>query len=114
MGVASPSFPDPPLCEGVGGSRSAACRFDGVVVYDRRYLNPTQFIDAIAPTDEGFSRIHREQYSICVLNSHKKCRAELTVELVFRVADGSRRGLVSYEDFVVFETCSLLSSSAAC
>jgi len=30
---------------------------------------------------------------------------------VFRVADGSRRGLVSYEDFVVFETRSSAPTS---
>jgi hypothetical protein len=31
----------------------------------RRYLTPTQFIEAIAPTEEGFNRIKREQYSVC-------------------------------------------------
>ncbi|GFZ43677.1 Aspartate-glutamate carrier 1 [Saitozyma sp. JCM 24511] len=48
----------------------------------KKYLSPSQFIDAIAPTDEGFSRIRREQYSI-----------------LFRVADGAKRGIVSFEDF---------------
>ncbi|ORX36058.1 putative mitochondrial inner membrane protein [Kockovaella imperatae] len=52
-----------------------------------KYLTATEFIDAIAPTEEGFNRIKREQYSI-----------------LFRVADISRRGLVSFDDFVVFET----------
>ncbi|EIW72497.1 hypothetical protein TREMEDRAFT_41792 [Tremella mesenterica DSM 1558] len=56
-------------------------------VEGKKYLNPTQFIDAIAPTDEGFNRIKREQYAV-----------------LFRVADVSKRGLVSFEDFVVFET----------
>ncbi|WVQ82660.1 hypothetical protein IAT38_004792 [Cryptococcus sp. DSM 104549] len=53
----------------------------------KKYLTPSQFIDAIAPTDEGFSKIKREQYTN-----------------LLRVADSSRRGLVSFEDFVVFET----------
>ncbi|WWC86396.1 uncharacterized protein L201_001272 [Kwoniella dendrophila CBS 6074] len=56
-------------------------------VEGKKYLNPSQFIDAIAPTDEGFSKIKREQYTN-----------------LFKVADGSNRGLVSWEDFVVFET----------
>ncbi|WVO19986.1 uncharacterized protein IAS62_001276 [Cryptococcus decagattii] len=53
----------------------------------QKFLNPSQFIDAIAPTDEGFSKIRREQYGN-----------------LFKVADSTRRGLVSFEDFVLFET----------
>ncbi|KIR24999.1 solute carrier family 25 (mitochondrial aspartate/glutamate transporter), member 12/13 [Cryptococcus deuterogattii LA55] len=53
----------------------------------QKFLNPSQFIDAIAPTDEGFSKIKREQYGN-----------------LFKVADSTRRGLVSFEDFVLFET----------
>lgn len=30
-----------------------------------RYLEPSSFIDAVAPTEEGFNRISRQQYSIC-------------------------------------------------
>lgn len=30
-----------------------------------RYLDPSSFIDAVAPTEEGFNRISRQQYSIC-------------------------------------------------
>ncbi|WWC58629.1 uncharacterized protein I303_101173 [Kwoniella dejecticola CBS 10117] len=62
-------------------------RFAKEEVEGKKYLNPTQFIDAIAPTDEGFSKIKKEQYTN-----------------LFKVADNSRRGLVSWEDFVVFET----------
>ena len=29
-----------------------------------RYLEPSSFIDAVAPTEEGFNRISRQQYSI--------------------------------------------------
>lgn len=31
----------------------------------KKYLDTTQFIDAIAPPEEGFHRIKREQYSLC-------------------------------------------------
>ncbi|WVO17274.1 hypothetical protein L204_104966 [Cryptococcus depauperatus] len=63
-------------------------RFAKEELEGKKYLTPSQFIDAIAPTDEGFSKIKREQYGN-----------------LFRVADSSDRGLVSFEDFVVFETC---------
>ncbi|WVW82453.1 hypothetical protein I302_104463 [Kwoniella bestiolae CBS 10118] len=62
-------------------------RFAKEEVEGKKYLNPSQFIDAIAPTDEGFSKIKREQYTN-----------------LFKVADNAGRGLVSWEDFVVFET----------
>ncbi|WWD17747.1 hypothetical protein CI109_102188 [Kwoniella shandongensis] len=62
-------------------------KFASEEVEGKKYLTPAQFVDAIAPTDEGFSKIKREQYTN-----------------LFRVADSSRRGLVSFEDFVVFET----------
>ncbi|UOH80245.1 hypothetical protein LQV05_002896 [Cryptococcus neoformans] len=62
-------------------------RFAKEEIDGQKFLNPSQFIDAIAPTDEGFSKIKREQYGN-----------------LFRVADSARRGLVSFEDFVVFET----------
>ncbi|KAJ9107909.1 hypothetical protein QFC19_002652 [Naganishia cerealis] len=52
----------------------------------KRYLNADSFIDAIAPA-EDFSKIKRAQYGI-----------------LFRVADINARGLISWEDFTVFET----------
>lgn len=51
-----------------------------------RFLDADSFIDAIAPS-EDFTKIKRAQYAI-----------------LFHVADISRRGLVSWEDFTVFET----------
>ncbi|KZT27699.1 mitochondrial carrier [Neolentinus lepideus HHB14362 ss-1] len=51
-----------------------------------RYLDRDQFVNAIAPTGD-LTRIGRAQFAI-----------------LFRVADSSRRGLVSWDDFVVFET----------
>ncbi|KAF8527409.1 mitochondrial inner membrane protein [Hysterangium stoloniferum] len=50
------------------------------------YLDIDTFINAIAPTGD-LDKIDRAQYAI-----------------LFRVADSSRRGLVSWDDFVVFET----------
>ena len=51
-----------------------------------RYLDTESFVKAIAPA-EDLTKIGRKQFSI-----------------LFRVADTSKRGLVSWEDFVVFET----------
>jgi solute carrier family 25 aspartate/glutamate transporter 12/13 len=50
-----------------------------------RYLDTDQFVTSIAPS--GDLKIGREQWSI-----------------LFRVADKNRRGLVSWDDFLVFET----------
>ncbi|KAG8680964.1 mitochondrial aspartate-glutamate transporter agc1 [Ceratobasidium sp. 394] len=55
-------------------------------VKGQKFLDKDSFVNAIAPK-EDFSRIHRDQFGI-----------------LFRVADSSRRGLVSWDDFVVFET----------
>ncbi|TFK56855.1 mitochondrial carrier [Heliocybe sulcata] len=55
-------------------------------VNGERYLGRDQFVNAIAPSGD-LSRIGRAQFAI-----------------LFRVADSSRRGLVSWDDFVVFET----------
>ncbi|KAJ6520104.1 mitochondrial inner membrane protein [Mycena sanguinolenta] len=56
------------------------------VVNDEKYLDPESFVNAIAPTGD-LSKFGRAQFAI-----------------LFRVADTSRRGLVSWEDFTVFET----------
>jgi solute carrier family 25 aspartate/glutamate transporter 12/13 len=54
--------------------------------HDCRFLDSDSFVNAIAPISD-LSKIHRAQFAI-----------------LFRVADVSRRGLVSWEDFTVFET----------
>lgn len=51
-----------------------------------RFLDPESFVNAIAPKND-VTKIVREQFAI-----------------LFRIADTSRRGLVSWEDFTVFET----------
>ncbi|OSD06211.1 mitochondrial carrier [Trametes coccinea BRFM310] len=56
------------------------------VVDGQKYLNSEQFVNAIAPKGD-LSKIGRAQFAT-----------------LFRVADTSKRGLVSWEDFVVFET----------
>lgn len=56
------------------------------VAFTTRYLDPENFVNAIAPTVD-LSKIGRAQFAI-----------------LFRVADTSKRGLVSWSDFTVFET----------
>nr|GAT57466.1 mitochondrial inner membrane protein [Mycena chlorophos] len=56
------------------------------VVNGEKYLDPETFVNAIAPSGD-LSKIGRSQFGI-----------------LFRVADTSKRGLVSWDDFIVFET----------
>lgn len=57
-----------------------------VVIDGERYLDPDNFVNAIAPKSDS-TKIGRAQFAI-----------------LFRVADSSKRGLVSWDDFTVFET----------
>lgn len=52
----------------------------------RRYLAEADFVSAIAPTGD-FAKISQQQYG-----------------LLFRIADQRKRGKVSWEDFLYFET----------
>jgi solute carrier family 25 aspartate/glutamate transporter 12/13 len=52
----------------------------------QRFLDRDNFVNAIAPTGD-LTKIGRAQFAI-----------------LFRVADTSKRGLVSWSDFTVFET----------
>ncbi|PFH52240.1 hypothetical protein AMATHDRAFT_140308 [Amanita thiersii Skay4041] len=56
------------------------------LVNGEKFLDQESFVNAIAPNGD-LSKISRPQFA-----------------LLFRVADTSRRGLVSWEDFTVFET----------
>lgn len=56
------------------------------VVNGEKFLDPDSFVNAIAPK-EDLSKIGRAQFAI-----------------LFRVADASRRGLLSWTDFTVFQT----------
>ncbi|KAF9015681.1 mitochondrial carrier domain-containing protein [Cyathus striatus] len=56
------------------------------VINGEKFLDPESFVNAIAPK-EDLTKIGRAQFAI-----------------LFRVADASRRGLVSWDDFTVFET----------
>ncbi|KAI1352532.1 mitochondrial carrier domain-containing protein [Xylaria sp. FL0043] len=79
-------------------------------------MGPDEFIDAIAPADEDYSKIHRDQYGILFrvadrsgsgrvtlgdwatfLNLLNKSDAEY--EIAFRLFDVDRTGTVKYEDF---------------
>lgn len=55
-------------------------------VLSGRFLSPEQFVNAIAPNGD-LSKIGRAQFTT-----------------LFRVADATRRGLVSWDDFVIFQT----------
>jgi solute carrier family 25 aspartate/glutamate transporter 12/13 len=57
-----------------------------VVIDGEKYLDPDNFVNAIAPKTDS-TKIGRAQFAI-----------------LFRVADSSKRGLVSWDDFTVFET----------
>jgi hypothetical protein len=51
----------------IGTQKRDLTESSGFYVYDGangRYLEPSSFIDAVAPTEEGFNRISRQQYSI--------------------------------------------------
>ncbi|KAH9951010.1 mitochondrial carrier [Amylocystis lapponica] len=56
------------------------------VVEGQKFLTSEQFVNAIAPSGD-LSKIGRTQFA-----------------MLFRVADAGKRGLVSWDDFVVFET----------
>ncbi|KAF8971731.1 mitochondrial carrier domain-containing protein [Flammula alnicola] len=56
------------------------------VINGEKYLDTESFVNAIAPKGD-LTKIGRSQFAI-----------------LFRIADTSRRGLVSWEDFTVFET----------
>lgn len=56
------------------------------VINGEKFLDPESFVNAIAPKGD-LTKIDRAQFSV-----------------LFRVADTSRRGLVSWEDYTVFET----------
>ena len=45
---------------------------------DGRYLEPSSFIDAVAPTEEGFNRISRQQYSICMYSSSSRADSSVS------------------------------------
>jgi len=57
-----------------------------VTVNSDKFLNPDQFVNAIAPKGD-LTKIGRAQFAT-----------------LFPVADSSKRGLVSWDDFVVFQT----------
>ncbi|KNZ49884.1 hypothetical protein VP01_471g3 [Puccinia sorghi] len=52
-----------------------------------RFLDEEGFINAVAPSNETFHKIHKSQYSI-----------------LFKIADLEKSGKVTWDDFVVFQT----------
>ena len=67
-------------------SDSIARRLPSLTTYVTRFLDQENFVNAISPKGD-LTKIGRAQFA-----------------LLFRVADTTKRGLVSWEDFTVFET----------
>ena len=55
--------------------------------HNHRFLDEEGFINAVAPSNETFHKIHKSQYSI-----------------LFKIADLEKSGKVTWDDFVVFQT----------
>lgn len=79
-------------------------------------MGPEEFVEAIAPTNEDYSKIHREQYSILFRVADRSGTGRLTLgdwaaflnllnksdaeyEIAFRLFDVDRNGTVKYDDF---------------
>ncbi|GAP84111.1 putative calcium-binding mitochondrial carrier protein aralar1 protein [Rosellinia necatrix] len=79
-------------------------------------MGPAEFVEAIAPSDEDYSKIHREQYGILFRVADRSGSGQVTLgdwaaflnllnksdaeyEIAFRLFDVDRNGTVKYEDF---------------
>ncbi|KAI0119897.1 mitochondrial carrier domain-containing protein [Nemania sp. FL0031] len=79
-------------------------------------MGPEEFVDAIAPADEDYSKIHRNQYGILFRVADRSGAGQVTLgdwaaflnllnksdaeyEIAFRLFDVDRTGAVKYEDF---------------
>ncbi|CAG8553598.1 31798_t:CDS:2 [Gigaspora margarita] len=60
-------------------------RFASVEISGQKFMNQNDFISAIAP-GEDYKKIQKEQFGI-----------------LFRIADKEKKGLISFQDFVIFE-----------
>ncbi|CAG8765942.1 11492_t:CDS:1, partial [Racocetra persica] len=60
-------------------------RFASVEIDGQKYMNQDDFVSAIAP-GEDYKKIQKEQFGI-----------------LFRIADNGKKGLISFQDFVIFE-----------
>ncbi|CAG8714964.1 5568_t:CDS:2, partial [Racocetra fulgida] len=56
-----------------------------VEIDGQKYMNQDDFVSAIAP-EEDYKKIQKEQFGI-----------------LFRIADNGKKGLISFQDFVIFE-----------
>lgn len=80
------------------------------------YMGPEEFIDAIAPPNEDYHKISRDQYGLLFRVADRKGTGKVTIrdwaafenllmkpdaeyEIAFRLFDVSRTGSVKYEDF---------------
>lgn len=67
-------------------SAAAFTKFASIEVDGKKYLSVDDFVDAIAPQKEDYHKIHRHSYAV-----------------LFQVADRSKAGKVSSEDWEAFE-----------
>ncbi|KAH9904832.1 calcium-binding mitochondrial carrier protein Aralar1 [Xylariomycetidae sp. FL2044] len=80
------------------------------------YMGPDEFIEAIAPPDEDYGKIHRDQYTLLFSVADRRGKGRITIgdwaafenllmkpdaeyEIAFRLFDVDRTGVVKYEDF---------------
>ncbi|TGJ85985.1 hypothetical protein E0Z10_g2758 [Xylaria hypoxylon] len=83
---------------------------------DEPVMGPDEFITAIAPADEDYSKIHRDQYGILFSVADRSGSGQVTLgdwaaflnllnksdaeyEIAFRLFDVDRTGTIKYEDF---------------
>ncbi|CAG8594403.1 13301_t:CDS:2 [Cetraspora pellucida] len=60
-------------------------KFASVEIDGQKYMNQDDFVSAVAP-GEDYKKIRKEQFGI-----------------LFRIADNGKKGLISFQDFVIFE-----------
>ncbi|ANB13369.1 Agc1p [Sugiyamaella lignohabitans] len=67
-------------------SRKTFDKFASIIENGQKYLSQDDFLNAIAPPNEDYHKIHRNSYAV-----------------LFQVADRSKAGRVSWNDWVAFE-----------
>ncbi|KAG6357102.1 hypothetical protein INS49_014979 [Diaporthe citri] len=106
--------------EPVQVSAQTKARFNSNAVKDpgsgELYMGPDEFINAVAPSDEDYHKIKRDQYGLLFQVADRQSKGRITMpdwayfenllnkpdaeyEIAFRLFDVERLGTVKYEDF---------------
>ncbi|KAI7781545.1 calcium-binding mitochondrial carrier protein aralar1 [Diaporthe eres] len=106
--------------EPVQVSAQTKARFNSNAVKDPEsgelYMGPDEFINAVAPSDEDYHKIKRDQYGLLFQVADRQSKGRITMpdwayfenllnkpdaeyEIAFRLFDVERLGTVKYEDF---------------